>query len=295
MSQAEEGTATDGCATLTRRGVLASALMAVVGSVMGKPRTRLPYQQPDEPVSERVRDLLSRMTLEEKVAQLCSLWSEKGRIVDGDGVFSASKAHSAIPHGIGQIGRPGDTTGTLRHNKTRFRDQAETIAFVNAVQRYHVEQTRLGIPALFHEETAHGYRARGATQFPIPPGLGSTWDPDLIERAFAVVGREGRLGGATIALSPVLDLARDPRFGRVEEFFGEDPYHVARMGIAAVRGQQGRSRPLGKDKLFVTLKHFVHGAPQGGINLAPADMSERTLRESFLVPLDRKRSCRERV
>jgi beta-glucosidase len=105
-----------------------------------------------------------------------------------------------------------------------------------------------------------------------------------VEQAFAVVGREARVRGATVALSPVIDLARDPRFGRVEEFFGEDPYLVGQMGIASVRGQQGHARPLAKDKLFVTLKHFVHGAPLGGLNLGPSDVSERTLRETFLVP-----------
>src|SRR5439155_5278629 len=107
---------------------------------------------------------------------------------------------------------------------------------------------------------------------------------DLVQQVFSVAAREMRLRGATVALSPVVDLMREPRYGRSEEFFSEDPYLTAQMGIASARGQQGARRPLGKDKVFVTLKHFVHATPQGGINLAPADISERTLREDFLVP-----------
>lgn len=222
------------------------------------------------------------MTLEEKAAQMRGIWFGKGGLLEAGG-FSGAKARTPLANGIGQIGSASDTVGSPRFGKDQYRAAGETIDLVNAIQRHLVEGTRLGIPALFHEETAHGLKARDATIFPIPPGLGSTWDTDLIERAFAVAGREARAFGATVALSPVLDLSRDPRFGRVEEFFGEDPYLVARMGIAAVRGQQG-PRPLGKDKVFATLKHFVHGAPQGGMNTAPAETSERTLRETFLVP-----------
>lgn len=222
------------------------------------------------------------MTLEEKAAQMRCIWFGKGGFLDA-GNFSTAKAGPLLANGIGQIGSPSDTVGSPRYGKDQYRAAGETIDLVNAIQRHLVENTRLGIPALFHEETAHGLKARDATIFPIPPGLGSTWDPELVERAFAVAGREARAFGATVALSPVLDLARDPRFGRVEEFFGEDPYLVARMGAAAVRGQQG-PRPLGPDKVFATLKHFVHGTPQGGMNTAPADMSERMLRESYLVP-----------
>jgi beta-glucosidase len=211
------------------------------------------------------------------------MWMGKRGFLDAEGNFSPAKAAEVLPLGIGQVGRPSDTIGTARQRKTTFRSVEDTVALVNGIQRFLVEKTRLGIPALFHEETAHGLAAGGATIFPTPPALASTWDPPLVERAFAVAAREGRVRGATVALSPVLDLARDPRFGRVDEFFGEDPYLVGKMGAASVRGQQG-SRPLGKDKLFVTLKHLVHGAPEGGLNLAPADVSERTLRSVFLPP-----------
>ncbi len=242
------------------------------------------YKDPDAPIEARVDDLLARMTLEEKVMQMQSMWIGRTGILNADGSFAAGKAQQVLARGIGQIGRPSDFMGSQRFQKERFRSVAETVAFVNAVQRFLVEQTRLGIPALFHDETAHGYMALDATVFPSPTALGSTWDLELVEQVFAVAGREARLRGATVGLSPVVDLLRDPRWGRAEEFFGEDPYHVSRMGIASVRGQQGRVRPLGPDKVFATLKHFVHGTPLGGLNIGPADVSERTLREIYLVP-----------
>ena len=272
-------------AMLSRRAFLGSAAAILPAAAFAQGTPPLRYRDPRLPIADRVRDLLGRMMLEEKVAQMRCLWFTKSSILD-QGVFSPTKATPVLANGIGQIGSPSDTIGTPRFIKDYYRTPEETVDFVNAVQRHLVETTRLGIPALFHEETAHGLKARGATIFPIPPALGSTWDPALVEQVFAVAGREARVRGATVALSPVLDLARDPRYGRVEEFFGEDPYLIAQMGIAAVRGQQGRTRPLSRDKVFCTLKHFVHGAPQGGLNTAPADMSERTLREAFLVPFE---------
>jgi beta-glucosidase len=267
---------------LSRRALLASstALLfappAVAASAL--------YRDPKAPTVLRVRDLLSQMTLEEKAAQLCCLWYSKNKIVDASGAFSPEKAAAAIPNGLGQIGRPSDTAGTKGYFTETFREPEDVITFVNAVQRYAVENTRLGVPVLFHEETAHGLAVKGATSFPIPTALGSTWDPNLIEQVFTLVGRQARQRGVSVGLSPVLDLIRDPRWGRSEEFFGEDPLLVAEMATAAVRGLQGRTRPVGPDRIFATLKHFIHGAPQGGLNLAPSDMSERTLREIYLPP-----------
>ncbi len=266
---------------ITRRILLASAMVAIPAA-RAAAQTRPLYRDPNASVADRVADLLGRMTLEEKVAQMRTLWMDKGKLMEGR-VFSEAKATAELAQGIGQLALPNDLTGTQPFPKDYFRDSDDAIAFINSVQRHLVEKTRLGIPALFNEETAHGLKVKGATIFPIPLGLGSTWDPALVEQVFSVAGREARLRGATVALSPVLDLARDPRFGRVEEFFSEDPYLVSRMGIASVRGQQG-PRPLGKDKVFVTLKHFVHGTPLGGLNTAPSDVTDRTLRESFLVP-----------
>lgn len=267
---------------LTRRTLLlASTFLVPATAALANVEV---YKDRNAPIEARVRDLLGRMTLEEKTAQMRCLWSEKSKLINReDGRFSRERAREAIANGIGQIGRPSDTVGMARPSGPH-RGIDDTVAFVNAVQRFLVEETRLGIPALFHEETAHGYAALGATIFPIPPALASTWDPALVEQVFAVAGREARVRGATIALSPVVDLMREPRFGRSEEFFSEDPYLTAQMGAAAVRGQQGRTRPLARDKLFVTLKHFVHGAPEGGLNLAPADISDRTLWETYLPP-----------
>ncbi len=267
---------------LTRRALLASTILAVPATGFTATDAAL-YRDPRAPVEARVRDLLLRMTLDEKVAQMRCMWLGRAAILENN-VFSPEKAAKALPDGIGQIARPNDTAGTNFFMKTSFKSIEDGVSFINALQRFLVEKTRLGIPALMHEETAHGYMARGATIFPNPPGLASTWDPDLVEQAFAVAGREARLRGVTVGLSPVLDLARDPRYGRVEEFYSEDAYLTSQMGIASVRGQQGRTRPLAKDRIYVTLKHFVHAAPQGGLNIAPADISERTLREAFLVP-----------
>ena len=270
---------------VTRRAFLASVAVAAPAVAFGQAGGKALYRDRHAPIEERVRDLLGRMTLEEKVAQMRCLWMTKTKLCDKD-AFSPTKAQPFLADGIGQIAQPGDSIGTSSYPKQDFRAPEQAITFVNAVQRHLVQNTRLGIPALFNEETAHGLKAQGATIFPNPLALGSTWDTGLVEQAFSVAAREARLRGATVALSPVLDLARDPRFGRVEEFFGEDPYLVARMGIASVHGQQGRIRPLGRDKVYVTLKHFVHGVPQNGLNLAPSDVSERTMREIFLVPFE---------
>ena len=264
-------------------GLVLAAMALSAATLVAASGAQETYRDPKAPVAERVRDLLSRMTLEEKAAQLCSIWFGKGRLLGPDGSFSPEKAKAALPDGIGQIGRPGDAMGTPGSQADSFRSPEEAAAIVNAMQRFAVERTRLGIPVLFHEETAHGYRAVGGTIFPIAPALASTWDPQLVEQVFATTAAEARAFGITVALSPVLDLMREPRYGRAEEFFSEDPYLASVMGIASVRGQQG-PRPLGPDKVFVTLKHFVHGTPLGGLNLAPAELTERTLRENFLVP-----------
>jgi beta-glucosidase len=156
---------------------------------------------------------------------------------------------------------------------------------VNAVQNYQMTKTRLGIPTMFHEEALHGYAARGATSFPIPIGLASTWDPSLITSVMTIAAREVRARGAYQALAPVIDVARDPRWGRIEETYGEDPYLVGELGVAAVRGYQGDTLPLADGHVFATLKHMTgHGQPESGTNAGPANISERILREVFFPP-----------
>jgi beta-glucosidase len=268
---------------ISRRALLIAGV-AIVPSMAWASESRPAFRNQSLPVADRVKDLLSHMTIEEKVAQLRAVGVSKSKILDANDRFSPDLAREAFTHGIGQIGRPSDRTGGPFPGGKRFRTASEAAQFVDDVQRYLVTQTRLGIPALFHEETAHGLMGDGATIFPVAPGLGSSWDVDLIEAVFTVTAREARARGVTIGLSPVLDLARDPRFGRVEEMFGEDPYLVSQMGVATIRGLQGRQRPLAKDRVFATLKHLLHGSPEGGINLGPADLSERTLREVYLPP-----------
>ena len=138
---------------------------------------------------------------------------------------------------------------------------------------------------IFHEECLHGHAAREATSFPQPIGLGATFNPELVESLYAMTAAEARARGTHQALTPVVDVARDPRWGRVEETFGEDPYLVSRMGIAAVRGFQGDATFKDKKHVIATLKHFAaHGQPESGMNCAPVNVSMRVLRETFLAP-----------
>jgi beta-glucosidase len=228
----------------------------------------------------RVQDLLSRMTLEEKAAQMLCVWREKAdKLVDTDGRFDAAKAKAAFRdgHGIGQVGRPSDSGPGLN-----ARQMAET---TNAIQRFFIENSRLGIPVVFHEECLHGHAAKDGTSFPQPIALGATFNPELVESLFAMTAKEARARGTHQALAPVVDVARDPRWGRVEETFGEDPFLVSRLGIAAVRGFQGDATFRDKTRVIATLKHFAgHGQPESGMNCAPANVSERVLRETFLFP-----------
>lgn len=244
------------------------------------------YRDASAPVDQRVADLLSRMTLEEKVAQLTTVWEDKQSIMDADLNFDPAKAHDAFPNGIGQIARPSDRRGAPEGGP-RWRSLEDSIAFINAVQDYAVHDTRLGIPVLFHEEALHGYATEDATSFPQAIALASSWDTDLVKRVNAVIAREVRARGVPLVLSPVVDIARDPRWGRIEETFGEDPYLVGEMGVAAVRGLQGDSLPLAGDKVFATLKHMTgHGQPESGTNVGAAPFGKRTLREYFFPPFE---------
>lgn len=270
---------------LTRRTLLTTSILAIATPAIATGKST--YRDPKASIDDRVNDLLAQMTLEEKAGQLRSMWATKPQFLGEDKNFSDSKAAKSLINGIGQIARITDIRGYPEWDKTPYRSIDNAVETANAVQRFLVEKTRLGIPALFHDELAHGFLANDATIFPIPTALGSTWDPDLVEQVFTVAAREARLRGTTVALTPVIDLLHDPRFGRSEEFFGEDPRHVSDMGTAAVRGMQGRTRPLGKDRVYVTLKHFVHGSPQGGLNIGPADVSERAMRAWYLTPFER--------
>ena len=149
-----------------------------------------------------------------------------------------------------------------------------------------LKNTRLGIPVMFHGEALHGAMVKGATSFPEAIGLGSTWDPALLEQMFSTVALEERALGNTLVLAPVFDLSHDPRYGRVEEMYSEDPFLVAQLGTAAVRGLQGPTESLDENHVFATAKHFVHGQPENGTNAGPSDFSERTMRSIFLYPFE---------
>ncbi|HEX9046679.1 MAG TPA: glycoside hydrolase family 3 N-terminal domain-containing protein, partial [Verrucomicrobiae bacterium] len=164
-------------------------------------------------------------------------------------------------------------------------DARRMAELTNAIQKFFIEQSRLGIPVVFHEECLHGLAAKDATSFPQPIGLGGTFNPALIESLYAMAAREARARGAHQALTPVVDVARDARWGRVEETYGEDPYLNTQLGIASVRGFQGDASFKDKQHVIATLKHFAaHGQPESGQNCAPVNVSERVLRETFLHP-----------
>ncbi|HSQ58188.1 MAG TPA: glycoside hydrolase family 3 N-terminal domain-containing protein, partial [Gemmata sp.] len=257
--------------------------LVAVGSLLaaaplrGQDRSSSPdYQNPDLPVPRRVDDLLARMTLEEKVAQMMCIWNAKRQITDAKGQFDPARAPKWFKVGIGRVERPSDGHGA--------RAQAE---FTNAIQKWVKENTRLGIPVIFHDEALHGLMGPEATSFPQAIALASTWNPELVERAFAAVAREVRARGTQQVLAPVVDIARDPRWGRFEETFGEDTFLVSRMGLAAVRGFQGGDRKIPADRVMATLKHMTgHGQPESGTNVGPAPLGERTLREFFFPPFE---------
>jgi beta-glucosidase len=238
----------------------------------------LDYKNASLPIADRVSDLLSKMTIEEKVAQMLCIWGQKkAMLFDNEGNLSPENMERNLRHGLGQIARLSDTLGGKPP-----RDMAE---LANSLQKFFVEETRLGIPVVFHEECLHGLAAKDATSYPQPVGLASTFNPELVQEIYSAIAEDTRSRGAHQALTPVVDVARDPRWGRVEETFGEDPFLVSQMGIAAVKGFQGDGCFKDKKRVLATLKHFAaHGQPESGTNCAPVNVSERLLRDTFLFP-----------
>jgi beta-glucosidase len=243
----------------------------------------LPYRDPKLTVDARVADLLSRMTAEEKVAQMVGVWENRtffsdpqGLFVDSNGAFLPERASVLLKNGAGEMSRPSEGRGPR-----------EMAAFTNTMQKWVKENTRLGIPMMFHDECLHGHVAPKGTSYPQAIALASTWDPDLLREVFTATAAEVRARGAQHCLAPVLDLARDPRWGRTEETYGEDPYLVSRIGLAAIQGLQGTGPGIDKSHVMATAKHFaVHGQPEGGENVAPGNYSERVIREYFLKPFE---------
>jgi beta-glucosidase len=233
------------------------------------------YKNPALTAELRAKDLLSRMTIEEKVAQTVAIWPfNDNSIFDDDGKYDQDKAAEVLKNGIGHVSRLPWGLGPK-----------EGAELVNTVQKFLVENTRLGIPAFIHGEGLHGYMAAGATHFPQAIGLASTWDDELVQEIYGVVAKEMRARGVNQALTPVLGLAREPRWGRTEETFGEDPYLVTKMGVASVKGFQGDGPAVDEDHVMATVKHYaVYSQPERGINYSPGNFSERIIRENFLMP-----------
>ena len=236
------------------------------------------YKNPSLPIDTRVDNLLQRMTLEEQAAQLYGVFFRDTLAFDGNGNYIGVQDTAILNHGVGSF----STWALWRGRSLRHRLQC-----INGIQRYMIEKTRLGIPIFTFGESLHGFMADSATSFPQAIALGCTWDTALVEQVFTASALEASSRGTRQVLSPVADLARDPRWGRTEECYGEDPYLVSRLGMAAVFGFQGRDSLIDNHHVAATLKHFAgHGQPEGGRNIAPVNYSEREFREGPLYPFE---------
>lgn len=238
------------------------------------------YKNKNLTPEERTKDLLSRMMVDEKIMQLQCIWQTKPTVFT-NGDFDLSKARKLLVNGLGEIARINETGGV---NSPNFHPKEAAILY-NKVQKFFIEETRLGIPVMIHEESSHGMMTQDATNFPVPMGLASTWNPDLMTEIFTNVAAEVRAKGAQHVLAPVVDVVCDPRWGRTDECMGEDPFLISKLAVAEVKAYQGNSVYLGKNKVAVTLKHFgVHGLSEGGNNTAPSNVDERLAREIFFKP-----------
>lgn len=239
-----------------------------------------PYQNPAEPIETRIDDLLARMELKEKIAQLHAIWlflSEDGeheiRSDRFTGKSDAESVNATLQSGLGQITRPLGT---------RAVEPRQGVRALNRLQKFLMEETRLGIPVISHEECLSGLMAQQATLFPSSLAYGATWNPELIRQVGAAIGAECLSVGARQGLSPVLDVARDARWGRTEETFGEDPYLTGVLATKYVQGLQGEDR-----QVLATLKHYVgHSFSEGGRNHAPVHVGWRELNDDFMLPFE---------
>ncbi|WPU93714.1 glycoside hydrolase family 3 N-terminal domain-containing protein [Mucilaginibacter sabulilitoris] len=254
-------------------GALAILLTAFCSFEAPRKPVKYPYQNAALPVEKRVADLLSRMTVNEKIRQLDMYSGHEVANMKGHEAesYSDSAKISIGTEGIGSV-----------HDLYPL-----TTDITNQIQRYAVEHTRLGIPVLFIEEGLHGYSGLGSTSFPVPMALAGAWDTTLVHQAGRIIATEMRAHGVAMVLGPVLCLPRDPRWGRVEETYGEDPYLAAANGVAMVKGLQGR-KLSDHDAVLAEPKHFaVHGIPEAGSNTAPVNMGEREARSSFLYVFEK--------
>lgn len=250
------------------------------------------YKDPSRPVKERVAHLLSLMAVEEKIGQLVQPfgWQAYSKVEGGIAIQESFK-QAIAGGGVGALYgalRADPWTGVTLETGLGAKEGAEA---TNALQRYAIEQSRLGIPLLFGEETSHGHMSIGATVFPVPLVVGSSWNPRLYQAMCEAIARETRARGGAVGYSPVLDVVRDPRWGRTEECYAEDPYLIGVLGEAAVLGMQGapgNGQLADPDRIIATLKHFVaYGSSEGGRNAGPAHIGTRELHEVDLAPFKR--------
>jgi beta-glucosidase len=231
-------------------------------------------------VQARVADLLARMTMDEKIAQLHAAWlklsadgNHKARSIDFARSANEITVDAILQHGLGQITRPLGTHTV---------DPKEGVRALNELQRKMVEDTRLGIPVMSHEECLVGLMIKDATLFPSPLNYAATWNPNLVGEVGRIIGEQARTIGCHQGLAPVLDVSRDPRWGRTEETLGEDPYLVGVLACHYVKGLQGEQRDV-----LATLKHFVgHSASEGARNHAPVHVGPRELNDVFMLPFE---------
>lgn len=226
------------------------------------------YKDPKQPIPDRVEDLLSRMTLEEKAAQLCG--DLAGSFIV-DGKVSLEKLREKFPDGHGRF---------TQFSIVGLVDPRQIAEIANTVQDYFLKETRLGIPVALQTENLCGYPAAKGTLFPAQINMGCTWKPELAEEMASVIGQESRSVGLTSAMSPVIDVSRDPRWGRTYETYGEDPYVISQFGIHYIRGMQ-------KQGVSCIAKHFLgYAETQGGLNTAAARINDRELYEVFATPFE---------
>lgn len=264
------------------------SMLAVTGALCtGQVMAQQPlYKQASAPTEYRVKDLLGRMTVEEKVAQLCcplgwEMYTKTGKNeVTVSELYKKKMKDAPIGSFWAVLRADPWTQKTL---ETGLNPELAAKA-LNALQKYAVEETRLGIPVLFAEECPHGHMAIGATVFPTALSAASTWNEELMRKMGEAIALEARLQGANIGYGPVLDIARDPRWSRMEETFGEDPVLTATLGTAMMKGMQGNVQNDGRH-LYVTLKHFAaYGVPESGHNGSRASCGMRQLLSEYLPP-----------
>ena len=262
-------------------------LMMLAGiSALAAPK--YPYQNANLPVDQRVEDLLSRMTLEEKAGQIVCLMGWDSYQINGKRVTVSDKfKHEVDSLHVGMYWAVFRADPWTRKTIANGLNPTLAAQAANAMQRYAVEKTRMGIPIFLAEEAPHGHMAIGATVFPTGLGMAATWSRDMMQQAGAIIGKEVRSQGGHISYGPVLDLAREPRWSRVEETLGEDPYLSGKMGEAMILGLGGGDLSLPYSTI-ATLKHFIaYGASEGGQNGDRSIVGPRELKQVFLPPFKR--------